>query len=150
MHHPFFVYGTLKPGEPNYIRLLAGHTTGEESAIFPTAALYTAGTSPFMVTDQDLVAPGDQVSGTIISVADTDYPQILTMLDQLEGYQCEGMPNTYERLLLLVETSAGPRQAWVYLAGREALNSIRDGQLRKLPDGNWQSDAAAVAYWRNQ
>jgi gamma-glutamylcyclotransferase (GGCT)/AIG2-like uncharacterized protein YtfP len=150
MHYPFFVYGTLKPGESNYPRLLAGRTLGEEPASLRGAALYTAGPYPFMVTDQDLVAPGERVSGALIGVAEADYAVVMVVLDRLEGYQGTGMPNTYERVLLPVDTAGGPRQAWVYLAGAEALNLIRAGQLRQLSDGNWQSDSSALEYWSSQ
>lgn len=147
MHHPFFVYGTLKPGEPNYARFLAGRTRGEESASLSGAALYSAGSYPYLVAEPDLAAPDERVDGTIISVADDDYTTVLAQLDGLEGYTEGGTANLYERLLMMVDTAAGPCVAWVYVAGTESLARIRAGDLPKVPDGNWQSDLAALRYW---
>ncbi|WP_238613480.1 gamma-glutamylcyclotransferase family protein [Candidatus Oscillochloris fontis] len=150
MYYPFFVYGTLKPGEPNYTRLLAGRIVGEESATLAGAALYTAGPFPFMVREPDLVVPGDRVFGALITVAAEQYATMMVDLDQLEAYTEGGRANMYERILLPVETTTGPRTAWVYLAGREALAQIRAGQMRRISEGEWRSDAAALAYWRKQ
>lgn len=150
MLYPFFVYGTLKPGEPNYTRLLAGRIVGEEPATLAHAALYTAGPFPFMVREPDLVVPGDRVLGTLITVASAEYEQMLVDLDMLEAYTEGGSANMYERILLPVETSTGPRTAWVYVAGAEPLAQIRAGQMRRISEGEWRSDAAALAYWRNQ
>ncbi|MEI8307473.1 MAG: gamma-glutamylcyclotransferase family protein [Chloroflexales bacterium] len=147
MRHPFFVYGTLKPGEPNYARFLAGRTRGEEAASVIGTALYSAGPYPYLVAEPDLAAPDEQVSGTLISVADDDYAAVLAQLDSLEGYTQGGTNNTYERLLVTVDTTAGPRLAWIYVAGTASLARIRAGDLPKLPGGNWQSDSAARDYW---
>ncbi|NTW01893.1 MAG: gamma-glutamylcyclotransferase [Oscillochloris sp.] len=147
MHYPFFVYGTLKPGEPNYTRLVVGRVSGEEPASLGGAALYTAGAYPFLVVEPDLAALADRVSGTLISVPDTGYAAMIADLDVLEGYVEGGTANTYERLLITVDTADGPRTAWIYVAGDEALAQIRAGELRRLPNGNWQSDSAAREYW---
>jgi gamma-glutamylcyclotransferase (GGCT)/AIG2-like uncharacterized protein YtfP len=149
MNHPFFVYGTLKPGEPNYARFLNGRTAGEGPASF-AGALYTHGPYPYLVTEADLAAPDERVSGAVISVADADYPAILAQLDSLEGYSEGGTDNMYERLLVTVEAADGPRAAWLYVAGADALAQIRAGELRKVPGGNWQSDPAHISFWSDQ
>ncbi|NNJ09058.1 gamma-glutamylcyclotransferase [Chloroflexales bacterium ZM16-3] len=150
MNHPFFVYGTLKPGEPNYVRFLAGRTIGEEPVSLVGAALYTAGPYPFLVMGQDLAAPDERVIGALITVADTNYATAMDELDSLEGYAEDGAANMYERLLVTVDAAAGPRHAWIYVAGAEALEQIRAGVLRKVEGGNWQSDSESRTYWSNQ
>jgi gamma-glutamylcyclotransferase (GGCT)/AIG2-like uncharacterized protein YtfP len=147
MNHPFFVYGTLKPGEPNYARFLAGHTASEEPASLAGAALFTPGPYPFMVTEPDLAAPDERVLGSLISVADEDYPAILAQLDSLEGYAEGGADNMYERLLVTVETAGGQRLAWLYVAGAYALAQIRAGELRRVAGGDWRSDPAHRNFW---
>ncbi len=106
--------------------------------------------TPYLVAEPDLAAPDERVDGTIISVADDDYAIILAQLDGLEGYTEGGTANLYERLLVTVDTAAGPCVAWVYVAGTENLARIRAGDLPKVPDGNWQSDPAALRYWSTQ
>lgn len=144
MRLPFFVYGTLKRGEPNYARYLAGHTVAEEPAHLPDAALYTAGPYPFLVTSPGPVAPGDAVQGSLISIRDSEYDAVLANLDSLEGYLPGGRANLYERVVTIVQTSGGPREAWIYIAGTGALEQIERGELRKIAGGIWRSGADAV------
>lgn len=141
MQLPFFVYGTLRPGEPNYARLLAGQTATEAQATLAGAALFTAGPYPFLVNAPDLAAPHDIVQGSIIGLRPAVYALVLADLDGLEGYVVGGTDNLYERLALDVATSAGPRQAWVYLAGASTLAQIRAGRLRRIPGGAWPEPA---------
>ncbi len=150
MNYPFFVYGTLKPGEPNYARFLAGRTIGEEPAEIGGAALYTAGPYPYLVTEPDLARPEERVRGTILAVADADYSTTMAELNSLEGYAEDGAANMYERLLVTVDVAGGTREVWIYVAGAEALEQIRAGELRRVADGDWQSDPTARAYWTGQ
>lgn len=150
MNHPFFVYGTLKPGEPNYARLLAGRTAGEELASLPGAALYSAGHYPYLTMEPDLVGPGERATGVLISVPAADYTRITAVLDELEGYVEGGADNMYERLLLTVEAASGPRRAWVYVAGAAALAQIRAGELPHIPGGDWRGDPASLSFWSEQ
>jgi gamma-glutamylcyclotransferase (GGCT)/AIG2-like uncharacterized protein YtfP len=141
MNLPFFVYGTLKRGEPNYARYLAGHTVAEEPATLPDAALYTAGPYPFLVQTPELVAPGDVVYGSLVSVRPAEYAAVVAQLDDLEGYRPGGMNNLYERLTISVHTAAGRREAYVYVAGAATEHDIRAGLLRKVYGGNWRAGA---------
>lgn len=135
---PFFVYGTLKRGEPNYARFLAGHTLAEIPARLPAAALYTAGPYPFLVQASDLVLPADSVIGQIITIRPSEYDQVLLLLDDLEGYVVGGSNNLYERISAAVETADGPQQAYLYIAGAATEQAIRAGELQKVPGGNWR------------
>ncbi|MFV9504326.1 MAG: gamma-glutamylcyclotransferase family protein [Oscillochloridaceae bacterium umkhey_bin13] len=134
---PFFVYGTLKRGEPNYVRYLTGQTASEQAASLPGAALFTAGPYPFLVREPDLVAPTAVVVGELVSLRLAVYQLVLADLDRLEGYVPGGSHNLYERLITTVTTADGPREAWVYVAGAATLAQIRAGQLHHIPSGNW-------------
>jgi gamma-glutamylcyclotransferase (GGCT)/AIG2-like uncharacterized protein YtfP len=134
---PFFVYGTLKPGEPNYARYLAGQTASEAEATLPGAALFTEGPYPFLVTAPDVLGPGESVHGVIVALRPPVYELVLADLDRLEGYVPGGAQNLYERVALDVVTSAGPRRAWVYIAGEATLELVRAGRLRHIPGGVW-------------
>ncbi len=137
MNLPFFVYGTLKRGEPNYARLLAGHTIAEVPASLPDAALYTAGPYPFLVQTPGLLAPGDIVYGTLVTLRAAEYAVLVAQLDVLEGYRPGGPSNLYERIVLSIQTAAGPQEAYGYVAGAETEQEIHAGLLRKVIGGNW-------------
>jgi len=138
MRYPFFVYGTLKPGEPNYARLLAGRTAAEEPARLAGAALYDFGPYPFLVLEEGLAGPNDIVQGELISLPDAGYEAALADLDRLEGYVPGGPSNLYERLVRPVAMATGPRPAYVYVAGAQMLAQIRAGALPRIPDGVWR------------
>jgi gamma-glutamylcyclotransferase (GGCT)/AIG2-like uncharacterized protein YtfP len=135
---PFFVYGTLKPGEENYLRLLADRTVEETPATLAGAALFTQGPYPFLLTAPDLLLPGDDlVQGVLIASPPAQYGAVLAELDALEGYVAGGADNLYERVVCEVATAGGPRRAWVYVAGASALALIRAGAMRRIAGGVW-------------
>jgi gamma-glutamylcyclotransferase (GGCT)/AIG2-like uncharacterized protein YtfP len=139
---PFFVYGTLRPGEANYARLLVGQTASETPATLAGAALFTEGPYPFLVTAPDLLRPGDDVvRGELVALRPPVYDLVLADLDRLEGYVVGGASNLYERVAMEVATAAGPRRAWVYVAGATTLAQIRAGALRYIPGGAWPPPA---------
>ena len=139
MQRSFFVYGTLKPGGSNYTSYLAERTSTEQSAWVTDAALYTPGMYPFLVRDSGLVQPGDQVSGTVITIQSGLYHQIVNLLDELEDYRPGQYDNLYERVILTAQSASGPIDAWTYIAGAQALASIRSGKMRKVDGGVWDN-----------
>lgn len=78
---PFFVYGTLRPGEVNHDLFLRGRTASEEPAVLPDAALYDGPGYPYAVH-----RPGTVVVGELITAAPGGYGRLLAALDQLEEY----------------------------------------------------------------
>lgn len=139
MRYPFFVYGTLKGGESNYERYLAGRTREEIPASLDGAALYTAGPYPFLIREPGPAAPGDCVVGVLVSLIDATYDETLVGLDSLEDYVADRTGNMYERVVTEVLTAEGPRTAYVYVAGVEAAAAIHAGRMRKIIDGNWRA-----------
>jgi gamma-glutamylcyclotransferase (GGCT)/AIG2-like uncharacterized protein YtfP len=136
-YHPFFVYGTLRPGESNHY-LLAGRSLNFEPAWAEGYLLYSCGTYPMALATQQA---GLRLEGTLVTPSPEHYPAILRDLDQLEDYRPHNpAQSTYVRLLESVQTEHGPAQAWIYVA--------RPGVLRPwyelITGGDW------VAYRRAQ
>lgn len=134
---PFFVYGTLKPGEENYPRYLAGRTCHEQSANIAHAALYTEGRYPFLVVGSGLVQPAEQVMGILITLRPGHYYPAMRYIDGLEEYEAGNPHNWYERIVYPIQTDTGIVQAWVYVAGPRTMQAIRAGRFKKIAEGVW-------------
>lgn len=65
---PFFVYGTLRPGEVNHALFLRGRTAAEEPARLPDALLYDGPGYPYAVQH-----PGSQIVGELVTAAPGAY-----------------------------------------------------------------------------
>lgn len=135
MSTPIFVYGTLKPGESNYERLLSGRTAAEIPARLEGAALYSNGAYPYLVRAPD--ADAEDVAHGYLIYAAGGYPAILAELDHLEGYVEGRAGNEYERVAVQALTADGPVEAWVYVAGAAPLARIRRGELPRIGGGVW-------------
>lgn len=128
---PFFVYGTLRPGEYNHDLFLKGRTAAEEPARLPCALLYDGPGYPYAVRRGTAHIVGD-----LVHAAPGRYGELLSVLDRLEDYSGPGHPlNLYEREacdVVRVRDGATVR-AWVYVAAaRTELGAPIDG-------GDWLS-----------
>ncbi|NKY16539.1 gamma-glutamylcyclotransferase family protein [Streptomyces somaliensis] len=126
---PFFVYGTLRPGERNHALFLAGRTAAEEPARLPGAALHDGPGYPYAVRGGD-----GGVAGELVRAAPGAYGGLLSALDRLEEYHGPGHPlNLYERrrcdVVRLRDGVLVP--AWVYVAAARAVPGPR------IPGGDW-------------
>ena len=81
---PFFVYGTLRPGETNHALFLSGRTLAEEPARLTGAVLYDGPGYPYA-----LEVPGGSLHGDLVTVTPEYYPGTLRALDALEEYRAE-------------------------------------------------------------
>ncbi|MFH8374310.1 gamma-glutamylcyclotransferase family protein [Streptomyces cyaneofuscatus] len=149
---PFFVYGTLLPGEPNHDLFLRGRTSGERAAVLPRALLYDGPGYPYAIDGHG------RVHGTLLTAAPGVYEELLGLLDHLEEYLGPGHPrNLYERVVREVELPGegapgthegqgppgtregqGPpgTRAWVYLAAAAVTRSLRtSGSV--IAEGRW-------------
>ncbi|MEV0483355.1 gamma-glutamylcyclotransferase family protein [Streptomyces sp. NPDC050508] len=130
---PFFVYGTLRPGEPNHDRFLRGRTDSEERARLHGAALYDGPGYPYAVEE-----PGSVIVGELVTARPGAHPQLLMELDRLEDYAPGDPHNLYERVERRVTRDADGTdvRAWVYLAALSVTARLRThGKL--IESGDW-------------
>ncbi|MFF2923466.1 gamma-glutamylcyclotransferase family protein [Streptomyces celluloflavus] len=131
---PFFVYGTLRPGEANYGWALRGRTVTEEPARIGGASLYDGPGYPYAVA-----GPADAVVyGDLVLPRDTDYDEVCAALDRLEGCAPGDPGSVYER----VATEAGcpdgrTVRAWVYLAAGPLAARLR-ATGTPVAGGDWR------------
>jgi gamma-glutamylcyclotransferase (GGCT)/AIG2-like uncharacterized protein YtfP len=132
---PFFVYGTLRPGEANHDLFLRGRTASEEPARLPGAALYDGPGYPYAVE-----RPGGEIRGELVTARPESYADLLAALDRLEEYVPGDPRNLYERVAReAVRTTDGtPTRAWVYLAAPRVAAALRAGG-NLIEDGDWLS-----------
>ncbi|MDX1614913.1 MAG: gamma-glutamylcyclotransferase family protein [Candidatus Promineifilaceae bacterium] len=131
--YPFFVYGTLLPGQPNHA--LWGRSIGaSQTATFRGGRLYDMGHYPMLVEAQRGL-----VKGLAISVRPNRYRRLLRRLDRLERYDPQQPEHPlYRRVLRPVARPDGESlTAWVYL-GRPELVAGRP----LIPAGDWVAYAA--------
>lgn len=133
---PFFVYGTLRPGEGNHDLLLRGRTLREEPARLSGALLYDGPGYPYAVE-----APGEAgatVAGELVTARPEAYARLLAELDRLEEYVPGDPRNLYERVVrevVRVDGTAAAR-AWVYVAAPAIAAGLRArGNL--IEGGDW-------------
>ncbi|WP_254407313.1 gamma-glutamylcyclotransferase family protein [Streptomyces sp. GMY02] len=140
---PFFVYGTLRPGEPNHDLCLRGRTSREVPARLEGAVLYDGPGYPYAVE-----APGT-VLGDLITARPGAYAELLTVLDELEDYLAPGHPrNLYERVAREVRAADGtPVRAWVYFAAARVARELR-ARGRLIVSGDWLAHVTPYASGR--
>ncbi|MEU1484467.1 gamma-glutamylcyclotransferase family protein [Streptomyces sp. NPDC005752] len=140
---PFFVYGTLLPGEPNHDRYLRGRTGEERPAVLPGTLLYEGPGYPYAIEGHGTVR------GALITAGPGEYAELLGLLDALEQYLGPEHPrNLYERVarraVPLPRPGAPgrgrgePVPAWVYLAATAVTRSLRACGT-PVPGGDWLS-----------
>ncbi|MFE9623267.1 gamma-glutamylcyclotransferase family protein [Streptomyces sp. NPDC006527] len=131
---PFFVYGTLRPGEVNHDLLLRGRTLAEEPARLRDAVLYDGPGYPYAVEE-----PGGVVTGDLVTALPEDYGRLLTELDRLEEYRPGDPRNLYERVAREVVRGGDgrPVRAWVYVAAPGVAAELR-ARGKPIEGGDWR------------
>ncbi len=131
---PFFVYGTLRPGEPNHDRFLRGRTRAEEPGRLTGAVLYDGPGYPYAVE-----AAGGVVRGELVTALPEAYGELLAVLDRLEEFAPGDPRNLYERVERDVVRDADGRtvRAWVYVAAPAVAARLR-GRGRVIEGGDWR------------
>ncbi|MET8895911.1 gamma-glutamylcyclotransferase family protein [Streptomyces albogriseolus] len=134
MNLPFFVYGTLRPGEINHDRFLRGRTTREEPGLLRGAVLYEGPGYPYAVE-----APEGEVRGELVTARPQAYEELLALLDRLEEYVPGDPRNLYDRVARPVvrEADGTAVRAWVYVAA-PAVGARLRARGTRVEGGNWR------------
>lgn len=108
---PFFVYGTLLPGEANY-HLWREAIDEVRPAVLGGARLFSLGQFPMAVEAQE-----GEVRGLTVSIRPSSYRAALALLDQLEGVQLHPFRGPgFRRVRRIVRPAGEPAVvAWVYI-----------------------------------
>lgn len=117
---PFFVYGSLLPGEPNDF-LWRYVAEAEQPAILPGGALYDLGPYPMLVDSAH-----QAVRGLAVRVRDNCYHDVLATLDDIEGFDpMQPHEADYRRVPRIIHLLSGrPVVAWVYVGRVEAVAGL--------------------------
>ncbi|MEV0317687.1 gamma-glutamylcyclotransferase family protein [Streptomyces sp. NPDC050658] len=131
---PFFVYGTLRPGERYHDVHLRGRIASEEPARLAGAVLYEGPGYPYLVEDPE----AGPVSGELITALPAAYDRLLADLDVLEEYRRPGDPrNLYDRVVRDVTRPDGTTaRAWVYVAAPRVAAGLRTSGA-VIKGGDW-------------
>ncbi|GAB4553466.1 MAG: gamma-glutamylcyclotransferase [Anaerolineae bacterium] len=133
---PIFVYGTLRNGERNYMRLLCGFTVSEFPAQLDQAQLFSLGSFPILV---DAPESNAVVHGECLILHPAAYSRLLNELDYLEGYnplaEARGEMSLYRRERRKIRLTGGAEaMAWVYVGNHAMLRTLPH-QL--IAGGDW-------------
>ncbi len=117
---PFFVYGTLLPGQPNH-DLWENKITNQMPATIWAATLYDLGGYPMLIEGHDAV-----VNGMVIEVAPSAYEQVLANIDNLEHYDDNKRGNSvYLREARQIQLTDGSQcVAWVYVGQEKYVSGL--------------------------
>ncbi|MFG2457839.1 gamma-glutamylcyclotransferase family protein [Streptomyces sp. NPDC048523] len=132
---PFFVYGTLRPGEANHDLFLRGRISSDEPGRLTGALLYDGPGYPYAVE-----GAGGEVMGELVTPRTDAYAELLAILDELEEYTPGDPRNLYERVAREVTRTADGRavRAWVYVAAPPVAARLRT-RGRLIESGDWLS-----------
>jgi gamma-glutamylcyclotransferase (GGCT)/AIG2-like uncharacterized protein YtfP len=128
------VYGTLRPGQPSWERLLAGRCERVAAGRLPGVVLLDCGHYPAAVERPG----GGGAVGEVVWIRPAAWPTVLAALDHLEGYDPVDPEPLFHRLVRAVEVADGPVECWVYLAGRMLTGSARP----VVEEGDWVAHCA--------
>ncbi|MEU6271666.1 gamma-glutamylcyclotransferase family protein [Streptomyces populi] len=131
---PFFVYGTLRPGERNHDLFLRGRTRSEEPGRMRGLVLYAGPGYPYAVDE-----PAGAVRGEIVTARPGAYEELLAELDELEEYVPGDATGLYERVARDAVRADGVTvvRTWVYVAAPAVAARLRSGG-ELIEDGDWR------------
>jgi gamma-glutamylcyclotransferase (GGCT)/AIG2-like uncharacterized protein YtfP len=131
---PFFVYGTLRPGQGLHRSWLHDCVAFHDGLTFAHGYKLVGADHPFpyaVATDD----PCDVTTGALIipSPGEGRYEQVRRRFDDIEGY-----PSHYDRVEITVNTPYGPRQAWIYTPDMaDPFTAARLSRMADVPGNDW-------------
>jgi gamma-glutamylcyclotransferase (GGCT)/AIG2-like uncharacterized protein YtfP len=137
--YPFFVYGTLIPGQPNDY-LWEDCIEKAEQGVLVGGRLFDMGSFPMLID-----GGWETVAGKLMfpykELPDEDYQLLVQRLDTLENYDPENVEDSpyYRVLRSVLVGNDKPITAWVYL-GRPQYTDRRP----LITNGNWIEYSANV------
>src|SRR5688572_18370835 len=117
---PFFVYGTLRPGQGNY-RVAEPYV--QHAAV-----------------DAELVPENSEIVGDLLYVGKDDYQDARWGMDRLEGISpLNNDLGHYRRIEVLATNKDGNTvRAWMYVGGKRVRDSLRNGYAgQPIITGDW-------------
>lgn len=134
-HLPVVVYGTLRPGQSNYDRILAGRTLSERPVVIPGYRMYSNFHYPFIVPHADAQS---YIIGDLVTVPEKLWEQTIWDLDFLEGYQGfeADTRNLYDRVVVKVKEDNRMFDAYLYVANASMHEEILF-DMPLIPTGDW-------------
>ncbi|HSH02167.1 MAG TPA: gamma-glutamylcyclotransferase family protein [Anaerolineae bacterium] len=142
MQLPFFVYGTLIPGQPNAYLWGEGIERMARAEV-ANGRLFDMGHFPML-----LLGEGGPIQGVVLWLKADMYGAIVPRIDALEQYDPERDDNVYERVVCrarLAETGEEVA-AWLYLG--VAAHTVGRGLI---PGGDWvgyaEGEKAGLQAW---
>lgn len=140
---PFFAYGTLLPGQPNYW-LWEAAIIDLRPARFADSILLDMGNYPLLAEGS-----GGEVRGALVTTRASSFSEVLKRLDRLEGFDPANPDGcVFRRVKRTVILEDGESAAaWLYLGKADAA---RDAQV--IESGDWVSYSALAlndisAWW---
>ncbi len=132
---PFFVYGTLLPGQPNDF-LWAEMVVSHEPAVLANGRLYNVGHYPMLLEEGD-----EPVQGRLLWVKSEAYAELVACFDHLEGYDpAQPGTNVYQREVREVQLVDGRLvMAWVYMGQPRYVTG-----LLPVVGGDWATYVAEM------
>lgn len=142
---PFFVYGTLLPGQPN-AHLWGSAVAQMRPALFPDGRLYDMGNFPMLIAGN-----GRPIPGMLVELQPQMYDPLIRRLDELEKYNpTQPQHSIYCREPHAIQTAPNQHAtAWVYV-GRDVYIAGKPEILQ----ADWPTYVAArlpdvQAWWRH-
>ena len=137
----FLTYGTLRTGEPNHARLLAGKARSLGTIRLRGFTMFDGGGYPYAVPTQE------RRSAITVEVfepiTNSAMPGLLRSLDRLEGFYGVGVrENHYERSAIrhALPNGGGDTLGWLYTAAPWTRENLITGRgMPRIAGGDWLS-----------
>ena len=136
-YRPFFMYGTLRPGQTNCEAILGPHLKEAIPARLSGYKMLLTPSYPMAIPSKE-----DQITGDVIYVSEANFDSLLADMDELEGYLGDEDPNNlYTRVITHPTISEGENagqkvECYLYVATENALDQ-NSAYTEESASGDW-------------